>query len=119
MSENLAGENQVKTASEVSSQKDDSNKEENINTSQDAPKEKSKEEGGNESNVPGESGIGNQEPTEILDKVQQDKPEEQAESTLILNLDEKQKIKGAEDEDADDDNPGDDEGDDKSEQDKK
>ena len=64
MSDSKAEENEMKTSSEKSSQKDGSNKEDDWSNSQDASKGKSKEVGGLEINAPGESGIGNQKPPE-------------------------------------------------------
>ena len=119
MSEKKVEEDQKKTDSEVSSQKDGSNKEDDGNNSQDASKGKSNEEGSIRSNVPGESVIGNQEPNEVLNKSQQEKPEEQTESSLILNVQQAENLNAAEEEDAGDGNPGGDEDDDKSEQDNK
>jgi len=70
MSDSKAEENEMKTSSEKSSQKDGSNKEDDGNNSQDASKGTPNEEGGTDVNVTGDSGIGNQEPTEILNKSQ-------------------------------------------------
>ena len=119
MSENIAEENQVKTSSEESTQKVDSNQEYDVNNSQDVSKRKSNEEGSIRSNVPGESVIGNQEPNEVLNKSQQEKPEEQIESSLILNVRKVENLDAAKEEDAGGDNSGGDENDDKIEQDKK
>ena len=122
MSEKLAEENKMRTFSEESSKKVDSNQDGEEKHSQDASKWKSNEEGSIRSNVPGESVIGNQEPNEVLNKSQQEKPEEQIESSLILNtgrvenLNEEQQI-GAGNGEEGGNNSDDEESDDKSEQD--
>ena len=68
MSDSKAEENEMKTSSEKSSQKDGSNKEDDGSNSQDASKGKSKEVGGFEINAPGESVIGNQVPQGVLNQ---------------------------------------------------
>ena len=106
-----------KTASEKSSQKDGSNKEDDGSNSQDASKGKSKEVGGFEINAPGDSVIGNQVPQGVLNQSKQDEPKVQEESDLILDLVKKHGTGNAEGQKGDG-NPADDEEEDGEEGDK-